>query len=63
MSKAKILFSKVWDHSTFIYNGRPMRKVSNAFSIDMLTGKDVILSLKDRVLPMEEQIINRNFHI
>jgi len=62
-TKHEMLFKNLWDHSFYLYNNRPMKKVSNAFSIDLMSGKDVILSPKDKVVPYSEKVLLRNFRL
>ncbi len=63
LTKREMLFKNLWNHSFFLFKNRPMKKVSDAFSIDLLNGKDVILAPKDKVVPIPEKILLRNFQL
>lgn len=63
LTKREMLFKNLWDHSFFLYNDRPMKKIGNSHSIDLMNGKDVILSLKEKVIPIPEKVLLRNFRL
>ena len=54
-----ILFRKLWNGSTFEFEGTLMRKISDAFSVEIQGGKDRILLGKDRVTPINKHMAVR----
>lgn len=55
--KKPILFRNLWNGSTFEFEGKFFRKISDAFSISVVDGKQSILLGKDKVTPVNHMTV------
>jgi hypothetical protein len=63
LNKGELHFHALWDGSTFETKGKPFRKVSNAVSIDLKTGKDACFALHDVCKPIPERLLYKKHDI